>query len=691
MLFGYVGRLLNVDLSSRKFHSQNLDPQELKQFVGGAGYNAWLLYQAVAQAARIHPLSPENPLIFGAGPLVGTSFPTAARSTFTALSPLTSIFGDSNGGGLSGVAVKKSGFDHIVIKGSSETPCNLILGPNGKCRIEDATDIWGLTTHETEKRIKQRYPKAVVFSIGPAGENLVKYAAITSGNNTTIFGRSGMGAVMGSKRLKAIVALGGTRIEVKNRSRLKQFNTKVLQNVKNCSRPRLFQRYGTAMFLNIIVAKGLMYAENWRRKISSTEVKEIDIGAYYDAAQSRSHGCFRCPLACGKKWQIKYGRYQGEKGHGFEVAHILSFGLTLGIRDMGTILHLINRCNQLGLDLNEFCGTAGMATDAYQHGFLSPKAADGLSLDWGKGDIIDTLIDKVAKREGIGDILAEGTRNAARIIGPEAQKYALHMKGMHWPAHSAPPFALAFSLSTRGGDFLKGVPHLLLQKNIHHITSKLFGATTNTNDIYTHEEKGRAVWWHENYKLMIDSLGSCFYLSLLLLPHGSLFASELSNAYEAATGISSDGLSILHAAEKSYQVERAINALRGMEKKDDAFTRRPESDSWGSGIDMGAKGMLDEYYAYRGLSLDGRLTRQRLEEVHLGTIAERLLNANLLGHSKDYLSLATIIKDPKASDIENGIKSKIISRIERHMMDKLGRDPLYFRKFFEKQERKEKP
>ena len=168
-----------------------------------------------------------------------------------------------------------------------------------------------------------------------------------------------------------------------------------------------------------------------------------------------------------------------------------------------------------------------MATDAFKKGALSRKGADGLNLDWGDGRMIETLIDRVAKREGIGDLLAEGTQNAARIIGRGAEDYALHMKGMHWPAHSAPPFALAFSLSTRGGDFLKGVPHLLLQNNIKGIANKLFGATAKTRDIHTHDEKGRAVWWHENYKMLIDGLGTCFCLSMMLLPHGGLFPEEM--------------------------------------------------------------------------------------------------------------------------------------------------------------------
>jgi len=688
MSIGYMRQILEVDLSEKKFQIQDLLFDDARKFLGGAGLNAWMLYNEVKDNPNIQPLSPENPLIFGAGPLVGAPFPTAARSSFTALSPLTGIFGDSNGGGKSGVAVKQSGFDHFIIRGISEKPCYLVIGSNEKCTIEDASDLWGKDTDETEKKLKEKYPKAVVFVIGPAGENLVKYASITSNNNITIFGRAGMGAVMGSKRLKAIVALGGEKIKVYNAELLKNISNKILKSAKDFPRAKLFHRYGTPMFLNMMEAKGLMYGENWRRKINYEDVSPIDIAAFYDAAESKAHGCFRCPLTCGKKWIIKDGPYKGEEGHGFEVAHIFSFGLNLGVRDVSTILHLIKKMNLMGLDINEFCGAAGMATDAYKNGMLSNEMVDGLSLDWGKGKIINKLIDKVANREGIGDILADGTKKAAQKIGKGAEDYALHMKGMHWPAHSAPAFAMSFSLSTRGGDFLKGVPHLLLQDGIGEVIKKLFGGTKRSNDIYSHDDKGRAVWWHENYKLVSDSLGFCFYLSMMLLPYGRLFPDDLADSYSAITGTGVDGKDIMMAGERGYQVERAINSIRGMNRTHDSFTRRPEPDSWGKGIDLNAKGMIDEYYAYRGLSADGLLTRERLEEVGLPMVADKLENNNILGKQSSLLALKDIIKNPSGDDICKSLKSKIRHRIENYVMGKLEKDPIYFRNFFKKAGRK---
>lgn len=305
-----------------------------------------------------------------------------------------------------------------------------------------------------------------------------------------------------------------------------------------------------------------------------------------------------------------------------------------------------------------------------------------MPLDWNAGKVFGTLIHKVGQREGIGDILAEGVPNAARIIGSGAEQYALHMKGMHWPAHSAPPFTLAFCLATRGGN-LKGLPHLLIQDKNAKVTRMLFGGTAKTRNIYSHEEKGRAVWWHENYKIMLDGLGSCFWLSATLLPHGSLFADELARAYTAVTGLKTDGVQMMYAAERVHQIQRACNALRGMTRKNDCFTKRPEPDSWGHGIDLNAKGMLDEYYVYRGLSSDGLLTRQRLEEINLKPVADTLEKHFLLKEATSCLPMAKIVENPPGQNISRNFFSKIIHKIEKRIIKKME-DPLYYRRAFEK-------
>jgi aldehyde:ferredoxin oxidoreductase len=641
------------------------------------------------------PLGPYNPLIFGSGPLVGTSFPTGARSTVTALSPLTNIYGDSNAGGNWGVMMHSVGLDHLVITGLLKKPGYLFINAKGECSLKDASDLWGLTTSEAEKTLKNRHPHSIAAVIGPAGENLVRYANISFENNAHSFSRSGMGAVMGSKKLKAVViSRGAEKNPIQNPAELDSIAQEVKSWSKSLAFPRLFKKYGTMMFINLLESLGLMYAENWRRHIEPDDISEIDACAYFKAVESKDVGCYRCPLRCGKKWRILDGNFAGEQGHGYEVAYIMTLAITLGFRDIKQILHLANLINQKAFDINEFCGAVGMLIDACENGLIDSKMLDSIRPGWGDLVSIKRLIEQVANNRGIGAVLAQGTRGAAQIIGNGAKNYALHMKGMHWPAHSAPPFVLAFSLSPRGGDFLKGVPHLLMQAINTQTCKLLFGATRQTMDFKTHAEKGRAVWWHENYKMILDSLGICFYLGMSLLNHGKLVPAHLAAAWQAATGVNADGFQIQMAAERGYQIERAINTLRGQDRRHDSFSRRPEPDSWAEGIDLNKKGMLDEYYAYRGLSEDGLPTWERLEELGLTDVAMRLESIGRLGCAKHYSPLEKIIKNPAPAEFDAGLKMKIKNKIRTKIMNKMTQSPESLRQVFlkagERQKRKQK-
>jgi aldehyde:ferredoxin oxidoreductase len=679
-------RLLEVDLSSGQSKQKVLDAGQRERFIGGGGLNGWLLWNMTGPDTD--PLGPENPLIFGAGPLVGTGYPTGARTTATALSPLTGIFGDSNAGGLWGVLMQSAGVDHLVITGALNKPGYLLVGSDGHCSINDAADLWGLSTGEAERVLKARHPRSIAAVIGPAGENLVRYANITFESNAHSFARSGMGAVMGSKKLKAVVITrGGQKARAHDPQGLKAQAEKVKSWAKNLAFPRLFTKYGTMMFIHTLEALGLMYADNWRRHAGFDDITPVDTAAYLQAVDSKDTGCYRCPLRCGKHWRIRQGDFAGEEGHGYEVAYIMTLGLTLGLRDVSEILHLANLINQKGFDINEFSGAAGMLTDACGKDIISAKTMDGLTLRWGDVQAYEQLIELVAANQGVGEILALGTKRAAARIGRGAESYALHMKGMHWPAHSAPPFVLAFSLSPRGGDFLKGVPHLLLQQINAQASKLLFGGTKKTMNFASHADKGRAVWWHENYKLILDSLGICFYLGMALLNHGKLVPAHLAEAWRAASGTKADGRDIQLAAERSYQLMRAINTLRGRDRRHDSFTRRPEPDSWARGIDLNRKGMLDEYYAYRGLTSDGLPTAERLTELGLGEVAQRLEAAGRLGrlaNPADYRPLTALIKDPSPKKFNNGLKMKIQNRVRAKIMAHMAEDPQNLRQRFKK-------
>ena len=223
--FGYRGCTLKVDLSRETLEIQELRPEDAQSFLGGAGLNAWLLFQQINPT--VDPLCPENPLIFGAGPLVGTKFPCAARTTFTTLSPLTGIFGDANGGGLFGMMVKRAGFDHLVIEGKASTPCYLLITPDTGCSIQSAKDLWGLDVVETDRTLAKMHPGSKVACIGPAGENMVRFANILTHEGGNSWSRTGVGAVMGSKNLKAIVVKGKGSVPVKDAEAVAEFSASI--------------------------------------------------------------------------------------------------------------------------------------------------------------------------------------------------------------------------------------------------------------------------------------------------------------------------------------------------------------------------------------------------------------------------------------------------------------------------------
>ena len=619
--FGYTGKILEVDLTERKLNKRDMQEDEALRFMGGAGLNAWTLYNSCKPGTSA--LGPDNPLIFGVGPLVGTEYPSAARSTFTSLSPLTGIFGDSNGGGFFGARVKQSGYDQIVIRGIADSPCCLALGPGGKATIEDASDLWGKDTIETEEMLRKKYPGCQVACIGPAGENLVGYANIM-GHHSTSYGRTGMGAVMGSKKLKAIVAYGSDKIPVKDPNAFKSLSDEVRKWVKESPSAQVFSQTATSVLISVYASLGFVYKYNGRKKVVAEDGDQIDYSKFLAAADVKQHGCWMCPIKCIKAWRIKEGPYKDEKGYKYEVGHAYSFGFNLGVNDVSSIMHLMNVCNRLGMDAIEFSGVLGMAIDVHQQGILDKGPLEGIILEWANPELIEELARKTACGEGFGKILALGSKKAAATIGGGADKHEGSIKGLVMGKYDSPAYMCALSVSTRGGDHLKGMPNICMNPENREVAEKLFGGTAETVNLYSNNDKGRAVWWNENYKMIIDSLGICYFMSQCLIPHGFLFPEHIADGFRAATGFEMDGDDLLKAGERTYQLEKAFNARLGISRKDDYFPKRPEKDSDPQNIDLDQPGLLDEYYRYRGCSQDGLPTKARLDEVGLAQIADDL-------------------------------------------------------------------
>jgi aldehyde:ferredoxin oxidoreductase len=637
--YGYRGRVLVVDLSAATVESEELDFDAARRFLGGSGLNAWLLYRYLPREPK--PLSPESPLIFGAGPLTGTEFPCSARSTFTALSPLTGIFGDANGGGYFAAMVKQAGYDHIVILGASESPCCLYIDRTGACAIEKADDVWGLDVFETDKTLSRKHPGSMVACIGPAGENGVPFANILTHEGGNSWSRTGVGAVMGSKKLKAIVANGRGRIPVKDSERFSAFCDDLSGFCASEPRVKGFTVTGTMRNCDVFTSKGLLYHSNYKYAADLEYGGKVGFDAFNKATEWKSKGCYRCPIKCEKGYTIKDDPFKGEQGSKYEVGYACASGYNLGIDNVNSILHITNHCNALGMDLFEASTSICTAIDLFRDGVITSADTDGMALNWNDVEMADRLLEKTARREGFGEVLAEGSRAMEKSIGRGAERFTVQIKGMTDPAPSCPPFILSLAVGTRGGDHQKGFPTLLEDAPAKELTKALYGGTDEGFDMNSHEDKGRVIWWHENYKMVGDSIGTCFFLNTMGLACAKLEPAKFARAYSYATGLECDGAELFMKGERAYQVEKAINALRGVTRADDSFKASREKEGWGHDTDLNHPGMLDEYYRYRGCSKDGLPLRRRLEEAGLGDIADALEREGKLGTEEpdSYLEL----------------------------------------------------
>ncbi len=619
---GWRGKILQVDLSREKVWEEDLSEELRTGYIGGSGINARLLYTLVRDNPRLDSLSPDNPLIFGFGPLVGTSLPSACRFTVTAKSPLTNIFGDSSAGGYFAPRAKQAGYDHIVVRGKSDKPVALFIEDGKTPKLIDAADLWGLDTYETDEKIRERFGECESARIGPAGEHLVRYANIFSGTKrVSANGRAGMGCVMGSKKLKAIIVKTKGTVPVADAERLGKLSTEYRELWGKGHKTQGNATYGTLLlFATAVSAKRV---NNDQVLIEQEQVDRYDPEMFVNTYKDGKASCYRCPVGCSQKWKVEEGPYKGKKGDKIEFGHIISLGTLLGIYDYPSLFHLADLTNKLGMDCIQFGWNMAMAMECFQRGILGSEDTDGLGLEWGDVNVVAEMIARVAKREGFGNIVAESIPEMVRKIGPEAKPYGFHTKGMSfpYPSSSLTAMCLANVVGVRGADHLKGHPYSALIGN-QPMLERIFGKEIPEEiiDPTSPVAKGRVVWWHENHKMLLDSLGLCFIPVTATNIYGEplLLFEELGELYEAVTG--KDPKSLFESTERAYQVERSYNALSGISTKDDKRqgTMREREDP------VSQPGMLDEYYLYRGCSKEGVPTRKRLLEVGLSDVVEDL-------------------------------------------------------------------
>ncbi len=631
-LSGFMGNILRINLSNMQIQIEELDIDVARKYLSGTGYATKILWDEMK--GGIDPLGPENKIVYSAGLFTGTGCP-GSDSLFSCFkSPLTNCWGESRCGGGMGIEMKKAGFDLVVIEGRSDKPAYLYI-KDGYAEICSAGHIWGKLVPETQAILKKEIndPKACIACIGPAGERLIKFSNIMV-ENLRSMGRCGGGAVMGSKNLKAVVFRGSQNVNVSDPDTLKSLIremtlletqhpvTGISDKGNTSSKPSF--RNGTASFLPVYDELGETPTKN---ALSNSWGKGADM---YDTLKKHiigNEGCLNCVLRCGKKARVKEGKWQTPIGHYPEYETMVGFGHYLLNDDVEAIIHMNHLCNCYGVDTISCANALAFTMEGYEKGWVSKEDLDGIELMWGNMDAAKAVLGKIFKREGFGDILADGVRIAAAKIGGTSEEAAMHVKGLELPAHDnrsedgGKVWVIQYGTGSRGMCHVH--PH---EPVVYHACyegmPEVFKKIEDREKPYSEKDKGKIVKWAQDYGNAINTLGLCNFHSYLIPGADPI---RYTKVIRAVSGWEIDFSELIEIGERISNLQRCFNVREGIRRKDDIipkrlmqkptfgpFSKREETEV----KDYGA--MLDDYYLERGWDpLTGIPSAEKLKELDI--------------------------------------------------------------------------
>jgi len=612
-----------IDLTEKNIKIVESPKEVLYKYLGSRGYAAKILYDNVGP--EVEPLSPENYLIFSTGPFTGTPWPTGARFTVTAKSPLTGIYGYANSSGFFGPELRKAGFDALVFRGKAQKPTTLIIEDNDLSLV-DGEKYWGKTTEETERELKNIFEGCRVASIGPAGERLVKISSVINDYGRAA-ARCGMGAVMGSKNLKAIAVKASKNVSYS--AEFKKVALEMMKKVGTHPTSKSLRKWGTSQLIDPKNISGDLPTRNHQlvqfSKAGMVNAKSLN--KYLE----KNGGCFSCPIACSRFTKVEEGLYKCHT-EGPEYETIAALGPLVGNANLETIIYGNLLCNRLGIDTISTGAVIAFAMECHEKGLLSDEE---LNLEWGREETIIKLIKNIAYRKGLGDLLAEGVKRAAKRIGGGAKKYAMHVKGLELPRQEpriCKGMALGHSTSNRGADHLYALPTIDLTGNVE-VGNRFFPECMpkileRTDETY----KPDMVVFTEAYCAISDALGVCKFTTT---ENFTLYPEDLARGLKELLDYDYDGESIIKAGERIVNIERMYNYRHGLGRKDDQLPARflkeaatvydlETGEPIKKGLTVNLKYMLDRYYRLRNWNEDGIPTTAKLEELGLEELIKDL-------------------------------------------------------------------
>ncbi|MBN2060993.1 MAG: aldehyde ferredoxin oxidoreductase family protein [Deltaproteobacteria bacterium] len=650
-LYGY-GKILDIDLSNAEIKARDIDPDFARKYIGGMGFSLKILYDEVGPS--VDPFSPENIVIFANGLLTGTQTPCSGRTEITTKSPLTGTVGTGNTGGLWGARLKRAGFDLIIVRNVSDRPVYIWID-EGIVEIRDASHLWGKDTRQTSDILtgelgSSREAPISVLAIGPAGENRVRYAC-TLNDYYHVAARTGAGAVMGAKKLKAIAVRGSQDVKIAEPDVFRTARIdagKRLMAAHRASNTFRKERVPGAPLepRERDYNEGSLPAKNFQTGVLPgwLETRGYEAALNYEA--KKEGACHACPISCFNLVKVKEGKYAGTKANRCTMPGVVFlYGAKCAIDNLPAIWKCKELCQRFGMDYESAGGTIAFALELFQRGILTKQDTDGLELTWGNEDAIIELLRKIAYREGFGDMLAEGSVKAAEIIGKRADRYVMAIKGMEIAMTPDPRSAqyqkswvIGVITNPRGGDNIKNThfnadmynPNWWLDKfdMPEDVKAKIYGMPVE-EFCETWEGKTLLCRWYEDLVSILNALGLCIFPSNMYVAWGPVYLSRLVSA---CTGWDVTPEDIMTSGERIFHVLKAYTIRDGRSRKDDTWPERFFTETLPEGPAKGAvlsrdfiEGIMNEYYDLRGWDRESGLPpREKLMELGLEDLAANL-------------------------------------------------------------------
>ena len=596
-----------MDLTRAEFHLEALEEAVLKKFIGGSSLGAKILYDELSP--DVGPLDPENLLIFMTGPLTGTVCPSCGRYCVCTRSPLTGIWAEAHAAGYWGPELKFAGFDGLIITGKSEKPVYLWL-KDGAFELRDASGLWGKDAFETEGLIRKELldEKIRVACIGQAGERLVSISSIMNDLGRAA-GRCGVGAVMGSKNLKA-VAVRGTAMNpfpAAKEAQLKEYLRKIYVSIRSHPTVQIYTSYGTDGLMGMLHEYGDVPIKYFTRGEWNEGAKKLCGETMSKTILRKQYACYRCLVACGREISVKSGKYAGLEGAGPEYETCASLGMLCMNDDLEVVAKANDLCNRFGLDTISTGNAIAFAMECFEKGLISREEA-GMELKWGDADAIIGMVEMIGRREGLGGLLGEGVRSASKKIGRGSEGFAVHVKGLELPMHDPRAFkgmGLQYATSHRGACHLRGLfYHIEQGERIPDI------GIHKRYERFTVDDKAEPLIAIQNWHEVLDALIMCKFA--IMAPAAVL------SMYQMVTGWDCKLPEIVKAGERAWNLKRLINQRYGMTDKDDVLPARlmePLTEGGCRGSVAELDKMLPKYYEMRGWDVAGVPKKEKLEEL----------------------------------------------------------------------------